>query len=740
MAPPPIDPTYLLALIAFTPDDQLLQFVFDLPQPLQQLLGQLVQSNDQLKARFQAVMLPEEDPDTGPQYRPGFSPTPRPSWGQIDTWASEAETRWADRASRVRRGMDVYFGREIGIFKADLETEWYKDRFYSSGLTDDTNMAISTIAEAKLRISMTPPHAGLRKETQVCEDWLRWDRKEDEYHHARGGHGSLPYDETKHMVLGGALCARVVLNPQDSKKPVRYDLVDPTTAYPEWGSPYGMTRLIRVEEVTVAQILQDYDEDGELADKLLDWRKERKTERGASYRASDEKSKTGPGKTMWEVETVVEYWDEWWRGVWTRDGFPIVKLVEHEYGFVPWVFQFSDLGRPRTLGAATRETVHTDDGETSIVRGNDEHVLRDTGLAFYDYRIEPHLQLEAYLNKHWKTFSRSDDPTWMAKQDLVGRKTRKSNEIATGPGDFNPMSMDHEDLDPWIPVIPPSLYQALEQHIGADKATGQQPLAAFGAPQSSQATGNALDGMVRAGQEKLAPFMNPIALFHAQVSEMKLCLIRDWGDVVEDEYGDLVEGFTVPTSPARRRTGTETHVTLTPEIVRKVGTRVECTLDNPSTRNLPMLVNAQAAAIQSGQMPRRIAIENLGNDDAYDIMAEIQEEEAMASPELKKYALAQGIADRYRDPVTGELSPEGWFWLNQLFMGQPQQGGDGGAPGAPPSPQGGGGPQMPNSSSGLAMNQFNPNAGAGAGRPPGIGGPQTPGGIPTQASPYPQGG
>jgi hypothetical protein len=706
-------------------DAELPGVLASLPRHALPMVKQLVESDPAVRQRMMKAVLKLREGEPEPSYPLWYEPPAKPSWADIDSWASTDMDQWSSRNERIKYELEVYEGKYVGQFEVDKKRK--APQFKSTGLRDDTDLAISLMGEMERVYQMVPKHQGVKDQTRKCENALRYLNREWAYRHAKGGHGTLDYDKAKWLVLTGTVVARLVPDLDDPCCPIQFDLLNPTECYPSFGGARGMIRFIRVYTATIADLIADYGgANEELRATLLNRTSSRKKSSGASpYRvanrsASDERG--GLSRELWEKEEVVEFWDTWRRAVYLRDGTEIVPITEHELGYVPVVWQFSDFGRPRGM-LADSMTVKTRDGET--VSTDDDADWKHVGHSFFHARIPAHIHLEEQLSKLQSVFSRVDIPTWHLYRDPVAMGSEDDEPISNEPGDVVEFQMNHEEARDWIPKLDSQAYAPLFQAVAQDKATGQMPLAMYGAPASSQSTGAAQDGMAHQGMEKINP---PMQLFEAQIAEMALLMIREWGDDLlaepEVSYGGAEE-------PYDRGAEYGHEFALSADDVREAGSRVEVFLENPSIRNLPMIVSTGANALSSGQATLREVIEWRGEHDPQAVIDEMNEEKAMMAPAIQQAIQLEALWDRYTDPATGVLSQKGMVIMS-LVAGS---GGPNGPTAAGGSAQGGGlgalmggGGGMQSPAAALNTSAITPD-----GMPSGVGRPQ--GGGPAIANP-----
>lgn len=168
------------------------------------------------------------------------------------------------------------------------------------------------------------------------------------------------FDQWKHdLLLRGAACSKVLVNPAEvPDKPVRgafrrkaaYDqavtewteevasndyfivrAIDPLSVYPSPGSNRPLLYMLEVQQRTVSEVLSKYD-------RFTDPVGVKLRAAGQGFKADD---------LMRPVEWL-EFWSEEWYVI-EVDGERVVE-VKNPYGMVPYIFEYSGLGREHADG------------------------------------------------------------------------------------------------------------------------------------------------------------------------------------------------------------------------------------------------------------------------------------------------------------------------------------------------------------------------------------------------------
>lgn len=697
-APPPTKPTADPQVVGFylgqMSDAELQDFLENADDAEQFALLQAIEGQPDLIQRVLAAM---PDPETeGPEYPANYVKPPKPDYASILEWATTLESRYSLLKRRWRDDLETFYSdRRVGTFNVDRQDNDFQ-RFYSSGLADDANLAITQVGALPVTYQLDAPRRDTKRDAQEAEDFVRHVNCEVAYRHAEAGNGDLGMDEAKCAVVYGVVVSREVLNLGDPDLPIHSELLDPGTCYPYWAGRKGLQVMVRTYCDSIANIAGDFDADGTLEKRLF--------ERNKTNRANRRDRAT----RLTEQVDVIEYWDTWWRAVYLRDGTEVVKPTAHEYGFVPFVYQRSSAGRPAFARTLHRTGIDTTTDGSEIVTREDQQAELDAAVSFFHWRKKPHAQYEAVMSKLMQVMSKADRPPLAVFQDWLAREAHDTVEVDYDAGKINTFMMGNEEVRPLLETAPPNLFGPLLQAIAQDKATGQLPLSMYGASASAAgATGNALEGMNESGRDKLTNVVLTRQIYKAQQAAMWLKIWANFGHLwgQDGEKG----AYEVPYAK-NRRDATAPTFALTPATVRRAGNRVTVKLTSLRLQNLPAFLNAGAIGLQTDQMTLREALELRGVENPMDYIMERIEEKALLNPENQ--AIVEVVAAlNGGDPVLAKLLYE----RLKGSGGQPPTGGPGGPP---PGALGLPGPAGPNTS-GMDLSAISPGVGAGAGRPVG---------------------
>lgn len=714
-APPPpptsphlADPLGMAFDLAGMTDEALRGYLKSIDQEESFALLQLLASTPAAAGLIERIQGLVRKPSTREPKPPrGWTRPPKPTWGEVRAFADRQEARYQTFRAQVAFDLEVYAGERTGAFAADLER--YKrgefEPFWSTALKNEADLARATAATAPVTVKHQAKSAATKRESQECEDALREWRRKNALRWSESGHAALPWCEATSLILTGVVVGRVAIDPEDSACPIRYDLVDPTTCYPEFGGRQGLRRVVRKYCDTVANVAGDYGVDP--ADLM---------------RSRVRDAATGRDRPIREDDTVevVEYWDSLRRGVCLADGTVVLPMVEHKYYVVPFVWQAGGLGLPDFLGRDRTEerTVYDADGtrRTVLVAGRQDDPARAL-VSHIHGSVRRHLQDEAVHAKAYNMAAGAGREAVLLYQDEMARATNKKPELNRGAGKVNRFMKDHEEVAPVGEAPNPAVFGPILAKLARDETTDLMPPEARGLSQNSQATGSAIETKIEAGAGKLAWIFDALELFHARIFRLQLTLFERWGHILGEagERGRL----TVPYARSRRLPpGSEPYFAITPETVRTAGTHVEVDLTDVAKKNLAALAAAGATMTTNEFASRWWVQDKLFNfDDPDEMQAEINLDKLLADPAMRKIGLLRDIRRVYTDTATGVLDPEG-EWLMRLV--ERELGGAGGAGGAGPpgaAPPGMGGPPAMPMTSGTDLTAFNPNVGAGAGRP-----------------------
>lgn len=698
-APPePPDPiaelaSVLAAMVASMGEEAVAEQLAALPEDLLNGLREAAETDPVLNEVI-FDLLPKEE--RRPKYDAWFlavGPPPKPDKATVQDLA-ERDREYYDELRQLRqRWLDLYVDpRKVVAHFKDYNPD--RDELYvSSAIADQCNAMIAKGGAIDPSYEVPIIKTDLRDEGQKAEDFLLWcDRMEASRHRGRTG-GVLRRDEWAFLVITGMVCWRAMLLPEDDEYPFADAILDPTTVFPMWDA-HGLLRVTRVYQDQVAAVIADFDDGSGKVAKTI----RREVNKA---RASESGEKRFYRHTDWGK--VVVYTDRWWHAVYFDD-IEIIAPAPHRYGFVPYVIQGTGLGKPTNLLPPDQTDVPvagTGIGQTGLAY---THV---SPIHFWDLTTS---QVNKVVGKLMTVWSKVDKPAWLIYQDPFAQG-EGTPSIVNAPNAVTPLKKDNEELVPLIERTDPTVFGPLMQTLFRDQGTNMMAPSGMGMNPGANASGNAIEGLADSAENiHLTPLLQAMESFHEAKASMRLRIMRDWGHLIQQgedaDYGVL----TIPYQGGRRRRdGLPPAFELTPEMLDRVGVRVEAHLTSVQLRNLGPLGNAVNQWTSGGMMSRREAIGMRGHPDPDDVLDEMLYEETMLDPEIQKAHRMKVL--RERDPDTFLL-----LWQMQQLAGQ--SGGPGGGGMGQPPPQSFGPPPGPNSSAmnlqALGMGQQGPT-----GRPPG---------------------
>jgi hypothetical protein len=166
-------------------------------------------------------------------------------------------------------------------------------------------------------VSVLAKDPGMKRVAQKVKDFLYWWTEEANSRWSSNLNSDLSRDEVYYLALRGWLAGRIMLDPGDADFPWRYDVIDPIHVYPQRG-PKGLRWVFHVYKDAKVNVLNDLGWSQEVVDRI--------EEELASL--SDDI----------DIE-VASYYDDTWHVLFINN--EEVWSAPHNYGFVPWVMNYS---------------------------------------------------------------------------------------------------------------------------------------------------------------------------------------------------------------------------------------------------------------------------------------------------------------------------------------------------------------------------------------------------------------
>jgi hypothetical protein len=688
----------LTAMVESMGEEAVAEQLAVLPDDLIESLRELAK-NDPLLVDVLLPLLPEED--RRPQYESWFvkqGPPKKPDKGLILDLA-ERDREWYEEVRGAReRWLALYHQDQNKIatfkgFNADKD-----EKFSDSSISDQMNAMIARGGAIEPNYDVPILKVDLRDEGQKAEDFLMWCDRMEAFRHAEKSGASLRREEWMWLCISGMVCWGTMLDPEDTTYFFQDRLYDPNTVYPFWDD-HGLYRVTRIYQEQVGRVIAAYDDgDGAVRRKIMG---SYKKDYGDSVKDAEFYRHADWGK-------VVVYDDRWWHAVY-YDDIEIIAPVPHRYGFVPYVIRGTGMGDPTGLLASTQQDLPVGGVNSTDTRIAYKHV---SPIHFMDIQ---HQQVEKIVGKLMTVWAKVDRPAWLWFHDEFA-KAEGAPTVRTDGNAVTPMMQEHEDLKPLIDRIDPSVFGPLMSTTMQNRATNQMSPAGMGVNPGANASGNAIEGLADSSRDNHeTPLTQAMESFHEAKASMRLRIIRDWGQLLRtSEDGDYGVLDIPHHGGRRRRDGLPPAFELTPEMLDRVGITVEAHLTSVQLRNLGPLGNAVNQWTSSGLMSRREGIALRGHPDPDDVFDELDYEETLQDPDIKKGMRLKKLRDR---------DPEAYQIVRELMQAQQPQGGPPqGMGGPPPMP----GLPGPNSTSGVNLQALGMGQQGPTGRPPEAGPPPPP--------------
>jgi len=626
-----------------------------------------------------------DPPDREPQYEAWYEPTKKPKKTEIMDAITQDEGRWQTIATRIREDIRWYHGEHPNVFRSfDSKKE---DYFHSLAIRNDSDTKIAILGNTP--VSFEIPFYRMEEEeaTQKAENFLYYILRcwESQYAKASGGR-SLRHDIEWYREVTGWVFYECALDTRGGK-PFAHRLHDPTTCVPTWDE-YGLARFTRVYWDSVENIIAAYALDKKTRNKLL----------SMQFKGEDGKDRS---LHLDDYVTVKYYIDRTWRALYVDD-VEIIAPVEHKYGCVPVVIGGSGLGEPMNFYATSGFS-----GLPDPVAGDIQMRLEYKNLSGFHHIKRLHAQKEAILTKLFNMAEKIDRPDWLVEQDEYA-ESEGTPSVKRGGNAVTSIKKGHETLSPLLETVGGDFFDPLVGAIANEDLTSRLPLSQYGVSDTSQQSGNAVEGHIESGKEKFAVQLQAGEVMWGEIAGLWLRIYRDFGHLVPNESGEYGR-MMVPYGKRDRWKNPKrpSAFDLTPEMLDHVGIEVEASMTALRMQNLGPLGNSVGVWMSNKAMSAREGMEMRGVRDPDAIFEEMDYEEILFDPEIKKLKKLQLL--RKRDPELARLYEQSIMSASK----PPQQS---------PMGVGAGGPMQPNTSamdlSAIGQGTPPPGAGQQPGAPP----------------------
>lgn len=640
----------------------------------------------------------DAEEDTGPIYPWWYDPKqePRPTLRMAEEAARAKREEYAEYIDRVKDDIERVTLKRVGVFR-DF-TEDAEEPFQSPMIANEVNLGATYMGSIPVTYKPVWVNPNDLDEAERKADLLHAVRRSAIRQHSRAGNGLLSRDEAMMVMLYGRVCSMSVIDLDDPDHIIRHELLDPTTCFPTFEGSRGLSQMVRVYETTVDAL------NGAFGGK-----------RNKVRRVFLNEQRKGDGETpVWDGTqrvTVIELWNRTWRGVFA--GGHTISVEKHDYGFVPFVYKLGGLGLPGIVTDPNISEASPEGFGMGASRVDRGRTIAEQGVAHFHFQKATHDQKEAVLGALYTEISKAANPSLIVTQGPYSQE-QGAPRLSPRKGARN-LLRDDETAEVYPTAPAPVATQPIMQALAQDLATGFAAPVEYGNDPGGSSNAS-IQGLAEISRGRFTVHLATLEEYHAEVAEMWLRELRDWGHLVGEEGQKGV--FVVPASDVAL--GRPTAFELTVEDLRSTGIHVDARMEHVPPSLLTQLGSAARVWNEMGAMTVREAIELRGGKNPRRVMDEWVVEEAMKSDLAKDIRLLDAIAARGDPDLYAKIRER---------LGQAESGGGGqpppyGTPGTDQSPQ-----------AGIAGAGTNPMIGVGpfpgAGQPPGPNGPPAvPGAVP----------
>jgi hypothetical protein len=543
-----------------------------------------------------------------PIYPAGYVKPPKPDPLKIKEQATILFHRHRHWRTMVHNVLKWVSQDLTGMFPEDEEDRslGFQEQFVSPALANDFNLLVAKLATLEPSVKQMYTDERFKANARSVEDAAVWLLDQIGYRHAEMGNRDWGMDMGHLIAAYGMVVSRQVLLPDDHEFPLDVTLIDPAQVYPVWGGRKGLRAVYRVYRDTIANIVAAYGDFAPTAMKALE-------------------KKYGADITDESELNVVEYWDTWWRCV-LIDDVPVLPVVAHEYGYVPYTVQYAGMGEPlfTKLPTDTGATKMGNDWVVSTVTRDDERVRKAIPAIYY--HIRSHETREAVMARLLTGFKKEINPPVIRyRSNMASEKPMPTLE--SGPGMQNEAMLGEERIEPFPSQNNGFVTQAILGNLLQDWQTTSMPMAAFGQVDRSNVTGAALSQLSDAGMDKLVPHVKGMKLFTERMLSQCLMTIRNFGHLAA--YQEMPpRPLMVPAQ--RPKKGESPAFALDANTIDPVGTNVRIEFRQTDPRDWVGLFNAGALGVQNGFITREQVVKMAHGEANYGrFFEEWQEEDAL---------------------------------------------------------------------------------------------------------------
>ena len=639
------------------------------PQPAQndQILGQMLAAAPPLAYR-------------PPKKR--IMKVPKPDLDDIFAFAQQDKRFYTRRNNRFARDTEIFRQWQSGVPSTFDEIE--DVRWIGSAMSNLVNRMANLMGGLEVYVEAPYKDDQGESSAQKIEDFLYNCLDYERRVYAQGGGASIQRDKFFYLFLRGWLTGRILPDLEDEDYPFNSAILDPATCYPIWGSDKGgMTRMTRQYTQTASELVADY---AVFNKKLI----------GDILGSLDSGGDKALPEFLTKTFTVIEYWDQEYRGVVTSDGIEILAVKAHDLGSVPFVM-IPAIGEPKGFQSPDSASGYMDAVYGPLPTGNsDDMDQAQKGVSVMHYLINTHRLGEALNTLLYAEVEKAADPATIRYRaaQLMGQDLP---EVDYRRGGTNEAMMGLEKLE-GLPTSPhPTDVSPLKQSLDQDWVGGAIAMpGAGGLDVGAQSSGYSLDVLIASAKELVLPYLQAYENFEMLVFEKKL-----------EQARDVVLPLMSLSAPETSLYGANAGIhTITSQDIEAVGTTVKVRVKNINEQNRPALTQSVVQQMQAGLISQKYGMDQVGIKNPNKMFAEILAEKAIQHPQVMdmfsipsalQYMGAEDLANFWLQVVVQPQIMQMQAQQQQGMAAPPGQAPPGMPPGAPPggAPNQGGQPEPP---------------------------------------------
>lgn len=617
-----------------------------------------------------APFLDENEPPPGPVWPGWYSPRdyPKPDLTKIVMLAEADYQAMQPLLERFYTDYRRIHLKSSARFSRDARA---KDPFVSTTGNSEVNLIVSLVGGIKPVTQMMNTKDELKEDAQKCEDYADkvWDDAQHDYREATMG--VMARDEAMSCATYGRVWWRATVNLEEPENPINVDLLDPATVFPTFDGPRGLARVTRKYRDRLCDVIGLHDPDNArgVREKI-----ERAALANSQRYAIGIDGSAGPVKGLEDHRSVevIEYWDRRWYAVVVNN--VLIKIVAHNYSFVPFVGQLVPSGAPAFTVAGNDYA----DARGIVRRHNEVRPIADIGVSHLHYMKHTLNIIESVHTRGLMEILKSSNQPVILYQTREAA-TGATRQADTSEGAVNPAILGEEQYQVWPTEPKPHVFGPVLNQVARDLALGTMPLSSYGVNEQSNVSGHALENLEEAGRDKIAPIMMALELGRAAVTEMILRESADWLDFAGYEGNK----GAVPVYRQKAAPGEAASFEMTPQTIRRVGTRCKVSMRHVRMETLGPLFNAGAQGLDAGFITAEEILELRGISDPVRYTHRWENEklrrEALDHPKFKEYMIYQMFLDS-PNPVDQQYAQ----WWDENVLNAPVAPPPGPPPGAPP--------------------------------------------------------